>query len=89
MFGDNDINFDLQLEKFGVELEALKEKEIERVFRAWVEDWEEEAWNKNDCVAEALLLAKYKGLVFIDPDSGKSFSIWDQNMEFRRGRGNG
>ncbi len=28
---------------------------------------------KNDCVAEAQLLAKYKGLVFCDPDSEKSF----------------
>jgi hypothetical protein len=71
MFGDNDINFDLQLEKFGVETGALKEPEIERIFRAWVEDWEEDARKKNDCVAEAQLLAKYKCLVFRDPDSEK------------------
>jgi hypothetical protein len=54
-----------------------------------VEDWEEEARKKNDCVAKAQLLAKYKGLVFRDPNSGKSFLIWEQNMEFHRGRGNG
>jgi hypothetical protein len=30
-----------------------------------------------------------KGLVFRDPDTGKAFSIWEQNMEFRQGRGNG
>jgi len=35
------------------------------------------------------LLTKYKGLVFNDPDSGSTFSVWDRNMEFRRGRGNG
>ena len=35
------------------------------------------------------MLAKYKGLVFRDPDSEKSFSIWEQNMEFPQGRGNG
>jgi hypothetical protein len=58
-------------------------------FGAWVEDWEEEARKKNDCVAEAQLLAKYKGLVFCDPNLGKSFSIWEQNMEIHRGRGNG
>ena len=29
------------------------------------------------------------GLVFNDPDSGSTFSVWDRNMEFRRGRGNG
>ncbi len=88
MFVDNDINFDLELESFGVEMGPLREPAVERVFRAWVEDWEEEAQKKNDCVAEAQLLAKYKGLVFCDSDSEKSFSIWEQNMEFRRGRGN-
>jgi len=40
-------------------------------------------------VEEARLLTKYKGLVFNDPDSGSTFSVWDPNMEFRRGRGNG
>ena len=89
MFGDDDINFDLELESFGVEMGPLREPAVECVFRAWVEDWEEEAQKKNDCVAKAQLLAKYKGLVFRDPDSEKSFLIWEQNMEFRRGRGNG
>jgi hypothetical protein len=32
MFGDNDINFDLELDKFGVEKTTLKAVEIERVF---------------------------------------------------------
>ena len=32
---------------------------------------------------------KDKGHVFNDPDSGSRFSVWDRNMEFRRGRGNG
>ena len=40
-------------------------------------------------VEEACLLTKYKGLVSNDPDSGSTFSVWDQNMEFRRGRGRG
>ncbi len=73
MFGDDNINFDLQLETFGVDMGVLKELPVECVFRAWVEDWEEEAQKKNDCVAKAQLLAKYKGLVFCDPDTGKSF----------------
>jgi hypothetical protein len=88
MFGDEDNNFDLQLETFGVDMGALREPAVERVFRAWVEDWEVEARKKNDCVAEAQLLAKYKGLVFCDPDTEKSFWVWEQNMEFHRGRGN-
>jgi hypothetical protein len=89
MFGDDDINFDLELKNFGVEMGLLREPAVERVFWAWVEDWEEEARTKNGCVAKAQLLAKYKGLVFRDPDSEKSFLIWEQNMEFCRGRGNG
>ncbi len=38
MFGDNDINFDLELESFGVEMGPLREPAVERVFWAWVED---------------------------------------------------
>ena len=54
-----------------------------------MEEWEQEARKKNDCVSEARLLAKYKGLVFVDPDTGKTCSVYDKNMEFRRGRDNG
>ncbi len=89
MFGDADINFDLQLEKFGVNTNILKEPAVEGIFCSWVEEWEENARKKKDCVSEALLLQKYKGLVFHDPDSGNDFSIWQQNMEFCHGRGNG
>jgi hypothetical protein len=89
MFGDDDTNFDLQLKKFGVNTGKLKEQAVQRIFHAWVEDWEEDDRKKNDCVSEALLLKKYKGLVFHDPDSGNDFCIWHQNMEYRQGRGNG
>lgn len=88
MFCDDDINFDLQLEQFGVSTRELKQP-VKRIFRAWVEDWEEADRKVNDCVAEARILAKYKHLVFHDPDTGGTFSIWEKNMEFRRGRGNG
>ena len=89
MFGEDDINFDLQLEKFGVDTNILKEPAVQRIFRAWVEDWEQDARKHNDVVAEARLLQKYRGLVFHDPDKDNGFCIYDQNMEFRRGRGNG
>jgi hypothetical protein len=62
---------------------------VQRIFCVWVEDWEVETRKKNDCVSETLLLQKYKGLVFRDPDSDNDFCIWERNMEFRRGRGNG
>ena len=38
-FGDDDINFNSQLEKFGVDMAALKNVPIQRIFCAWVEDW--------------------------------------------------
>jgi hypothetical protein len=87
-FGDDNINFDLQLEKFDVNTVILKEPAVQRIFHAWVEDWEEDARKKNDCVLEALLLQKYEGLVFHDPNSGNDFCIWHQNMEYHRRRGN-
>ena len=89
MFGDDDINFDQQLEQFGVDTMTLREPVVQRVFHAWVEEWEEEDRRKNDPVAEARLLTKYKNLVFNDPDTGATMSIYDKNMEFWRGRGNG
>jgi hypothetical protein len=70
-------------------MNALKQVQIQLVFCAWVEEWEEVARKKNDCVTEAQLLAKYKGLVFRDPDTNLSFKVWEQNLEFRQGRGGG
>jgi len=36
------------------------------------------------------LLAKYKGLVFRDPDNNNcAFKVWDENLEYRSGRGGG
>jgi hypothetical protein len=43
MFGDSNIDFDLQLKTFGVDMGALKEQQSSMFFWAWVEDWEEEA----------------------------------------------
>ena len=40
----------MQLEQFDVDTGALKEPAVERIFWAWVEDWEAEARKKNDCV---------------------------------------
>jgi hypothetical protein len=79
----------LQLKKFGVNMGKLKEPAVQQIFYAWVEDWEEDARKKNDCVLEALSLQKYRGLVFHESDSGNDFCIWHQNMEYRQGRGNG
>ena len=58
MFGDDDMNFDLQLEQFCVDTNALREPATEHVFHAWVQDWEKEIRYKNDAVNEARLLQK-------------------------------
>ena len=34
---------------------------------------------------EARILEKYKGLMFFDPDTGKTFKVWGGNLEFHRG----
>ena len=52
----------LRLERFDVDTGALKEPAVERIFRAWVEEWEEEARKKNDYVEEARLLTSIKDL---------------------------
>ncbi len=38
MFGDDDINFNLQLEKFSVNTNISKEPAVERIFRSCVEE---------------------------------------------------
>ena len=80
-------SFDLQLEKFGVDTAELKKPASNRIFRAWMEDWEKEFLKKNDCVAEAALFEKYKNLVFYDPDTKSMFHI--VGMEFHTGRNGG
>ena len=62
----------------------LKKPAANRIFRAWIEDWETELLMKNDPVAEAQLLEKYKGLVFVDPNYGTTYTIHDKNLEFQR-----
>ncbi len=81
MFGDDDINFDLQLEKWDDDSDALKEPQAQ--------DWEGEIRMKNDAVVEAQMLQKYQSLVFLDPDTEKTFHVYQGNMEYCRGRGNG
>lgn len=83
------VSFDLQLEKFGVDTVVLKQPATNRVFRAWVEDWEKDLLKMNDCVAEARILAKYKGLIFWDPDTEANFTVHEENLEFHRGKDGG
>ena len=82
-------SFDKQLEQFGVDTNPMKESLKNRIFRVWLEDWEKEILKKDDCVAEAKLLEKYKDLVFYDPDHKVNFTVHGNNLEYRRGREGG
>ncbi len=75
MFGNEDLAFDLHLERFGVDTAALNKPAVQRIIQTYVEGWEPDDRKKNDCVVKARLLAKYRGLVFVDPDTEKTFSV--------------
>ena len=89
MWSDDDINFDLQLENFGVDTTVLRSVSRKRIFKCWFEEWEKEAVKKNDPVQESRLLQKYKDLIFFDPDNQVNFTIHPGNMEYQRGRNGG
>ncbi len=65
-------------------MEVLKAKEVKRVFRAWVEDWEKECIKDKDAVAEVQLLEKYKGLAFFDPEEKITYTRSGTNLASKR-----
>ena len=83
------LSFDLQLENFGVDLNQLKLPATQRIFRAWFEDWEQNNLKEQDCVIEANFLAKYKYLLFLDPDSELTFTVASENCEYHCGKKGG
>ncbi len=54
------------------------ETKPKRVFRAYIEDWEEQATKKRDVVNKARLLKKYGGLSWCDPDTGNKLLYADR-----------
>ena len=54
-------------------------------FKDLIEDWERLLLVTNDSVAEAKLLAKYKGLRFFLPDDEVIYTIFESNLEFQKG----
>jgi hypothetical protein len=85
---DEDLLFDLGLEKFGVNTNQLKESDVpRRRFRCWVEEWEDTM--ENDPVMRAKLLAKYGGLVFddIDQDDKPRMTVSSTKMKWIRANG--
>ncbi len=53
------VRFDLELEKWGVDTEKLKELAITCKIIGWTKDWEKELHQKQDAVAQTMFVNKY------------------------------
>ena len=91
LWGDKDLAFDLGLEKFGLDINAIRNTPTvpERIFRGWIEDWEKELFTVNDAVAKYKLLQKYKGLVFTDDKHETTYTISTTKMYWKSYLGGG
>ena len=69
-FNMHDLDFNASLIKQGVDVEELQNVPKKRMFRAYVEDWEEAARirNKPDC--EDMILREYGGMRLRGPENG-------------------
>ena len=84
-FWDDDDFKTLGLTKYGVDLDKLVENP-KKIFRAWMEDWEDDIIKVNDPVNQARFLEKYGGIVWHDPDNNVNFTANTEKMYFNRGR---
>ncbi len=82
------IRFDLELDKFDVDVQVLKDPVILRELLAGLRtgSWEKELKKKNCPVVEAQFLTKYKNLSFLLEDYNKVYTIFEGNMEFHHGK---
>ena len=81
-FSMNDLNFNASLLKEGVDVDELENGPNERIFRAYVEEWEEEARHINRPDCENMIMTKYGKMRFQDPDDGTVLSVWHKNCEW-------
>ena len=91
LWGDEDAAFDLGLDKFGVDIEAINSTPTcpRQIFRCWFEDWELPLISNKSAVAKIRLLEKYKGLVFTDMDNDVTYTISTDTMYWKSYRGRG
>jgi hypothetical protein len=88
VFWDDEDFRTLGMSRYGVDVNALVNDVPTRIFRAWMEPWEEEILQDNDPVNQARFLEKYGGLVWQDPDnSNRMLTANFEAMFFSRRRG--
>ncbi len=75
----------MQLEKWGVEVEILKEPLITQRFIGWTEDWEKEKYKDSGAVARAMFVNKYIDTTFYLPDTEETYHVDDDGIQFLRG----
>ena len=52
LWSDEDLAFDLQLSAWGVDISSLASQKPARIFRAWLEQWEQDCLKKNDPIVD-------------------------------------
>ena len=63
-------------------------KRKSRVFRGWIEQWEDGGLGPRGCpIIEQKILNKYGGLKWVDPDSGNTFTAHPDKASFQKKRG--
>jgi hypothetical protein len=82
MWTKDEVEFDLGLDKFGVEINMDAEDE-RASFKNYPEDWEEECIKKKTKSNEHLLLKKYRDVRFFDDDTDEVFVI-SKNLEWKK-----
>ena len=83
-FEDQDLEFDEELSKAGVEVRDLKRPPRKRIVKAWLTE-EERGWAKTrDTLNEVKLLSKIGGLNFydIDKDPPVFYTVHPENMQW-------
>lgn len=85
-FWDEDDFKNLGLNRYGIDINELVQTQT-KIFRAWLEEWEELIIAVNDLVNQARLLEKYGGMVWFDPDLEEVVTASAEKMFFNQKRG--
>ncbi len=78
--------FDIELDKFEVDVLVLKDQVVLREFVGWSEDWEKELKKKDCPVVELHFVTKYKNLLFFFEENNRVYTIFKGICSFTVGR---